>query len=225
MHRPIMHPEAVPRRDHSRAPLIAALVAAGLAAACGAEGPVETPPVIPIPQVRDAGIPWQAEPIRLPDDQLAAAIRACQANQMIPLGAQIVLVDARGRGRATVLYTAPGPTSGDCVVEREDGGFHPRSGSAITGDPIGVVGPNDVQSDGVGVEGGQTINGLSAPPISSLSGRVGANVVAVQLVVAGRPILASTGNGWFAAWWPSADPPTGTIPIGADGRPLGPAGT
>ena len=210
----------MPRRIGFRAASLLALLTLGIAAACGADGPTDAPPAILVPLIRDAGVPWQPEPIRLPDDQLAAAIRACQANQMLPAGAQVVLVDARGRGRVMVLFTAPGPTSGDCVVERDSDTFHPRSGSAMTGDPIGVVGPNDVVSNGVGSEGGETFNGLTAPAISSVSGRVGVNVAAVQLVVAGRPILATTGNGWFAAWWPSADRPTRTIPIGADGVPL-----
>ena len=215
-----MHPEAVPRRDRPFAKSLAVLLVAGLATACGADAPSDPQPAIPVPPLRDASVPWQPAPIRLPDDQLAAAIRACQGNQMIPAGGQIVLVDARGRGRAMVLFTAPGPTSGDCTVELDSNGFHPRSGSAMTGDPVEVVGPNDVQTNGLGTEGGETLNGLTAPAISSLTGRVGSNVAAVQLIVAGQPILATTGNGWFAAWWPSADAPTRTIAIGRDGVPL-----
>jgi hypothetical protein len=45
-------------------------------------------------------------------------------------------------------------------------------------------------------------------------------VAAVQIVVAGRPIAATVGNGWFSAWWPTGDPIAQLTAIGIDGRPL-----
>lgn len=191
------------------------VLAAAIPAGCSLEGPGDGPR-IPVPVIRDAGIPWQAAPIRLPDDQLGAAIRACQANQSLPVGAQVVLVDARGGSRAIILYTTPGPTTGDCVVDRDLGGFQPRSSSATTALPVPSIGPDEILSGGVGTGSGDA----PMADYSMVSGRIGANVAAVQVLVAGRPILASTGNGWFSAWWPGSDPVTAMIAIGADGVPL-----
>ena len=59
--------------------------------------------------------------------------------------------------------------------------------------------------------------------LSSVSGRAGANVAAVDIVlVPGTHVWATLANGWFAAWWPTGDGIMKVQPFDAIGTPLAP---
>ena len=46
-------------------------------------------------------------------------------------------------------------------------------------------------------------SGSDTETISQITGRTGAGVVAVRILLSdGTEVLATTSNGWFYAWWP-----------------------
>jgi hypothetical protein len=212
-----MHPSLV---THPRPPLsvlIAIALAAAFVAGCDSSQPVDAGPVI-----GDPSVAWQAQPFRLAEPVLAAAIASCRPMQL-PAQARPVLVDARGADWATIVYESiDRKTQASCSTRRSgDGTWLASGGSAGSGDeapPVPAAGV--VEQNGVQTEGGDTLNGLTAATRSIAVGRVGANVAGVQLVVAGRPITATVGNGWFSAWWPTGDIVTQWTAIGADGQAI-----
>jgi hypothetical protein len=196
---------------------VAALIAVGLAGCDSTEAPGER--VLPI---RDPSVPWQAEPFAVAAPVLAAAIASCQQGG-IPAEARPVLADARGQDRIVVLFeSADRKTNASCSTLRSSDGTWQSTSSGVTQEsearPLPAAGRVEMPS--VGTEGGDTINGLTALTRTMAIGRAGAGVAGVQFIVAGRPIAASVGNGWFAAWWPTGDPVTQLTALGADGQPL-----
>jgi hypothetical protein len=213
----MMHAPAMHRR--SAVPAVIGIVLFLVVAGCAGDPEPDDPSGVPI---RDPNVAWQPTPFRLADPVLAGAVAACRGFGKFPAGGQPVLVDARGGGRITVLFVAPNNTTGSCsVAANSSGSFTVRSAGMSSGTLAApALGPNAIEDGGITTEGGESMNGLTAPAYSTLSGRVGSAVTGVELEVAGRPITATVGNGWFSAWWPTGDAPTRMIAIGADGQPL-----
>jgi hypothetical protein len=171
--------------------------------------------------IGDPSVAWRPQPFRVAGPILAAAIASCQKGG-IPLEARPVLADARGLDRITLLFeSADRTTSASCSTLRSADATWQSTGSSVASgsQPEDLPGADDV-AVGIESEGGDTVNGLTAPGRTIALGRVGIHVAAVQVVVAGRPIAATVGNGWFSAWWPTGDRITQVTAIGGDGQPL-----
>jgi hypothetical protein len=110
-------------------------------------------------------------------------------------------VDARGGGRLTLLYVSRGDAYVACQVDV--GPERPRwiggsSADAAVSQP--VLAANDVVIVG---SGGMSGGGDAS---SSVVGRVGVDVTAVRVVFpSGSSLQASVSDGWFIAWWPTAE--------------------
>ena len=53
------------------------------------------------------------------------------------------------------------------------------------------------------VEGMGSTSGSDVETVSDITGRTGAGVVAVRILLSdGTEVLATTSGGWFYAWWP-----------------------
>ena len=196
---------------------VAALIAVALAG-CDSTG-TPGPHVLPI---RDPSIPWQAEPFAVAAPLLAAAIASCQQGG-IPAEARPVLADARGEDRIVVVFeSADRKTNGSCLTLHSSAGTWQSTSSGVMrgseAPPLPAAGRIEMPS--IGTEGGETINGLTGLTRTTAIGRAGTGVAGVQLIVAGRPVAASIGNGWFAAWWPTGDRVLQLTALGADGQPL-----
>jgi hypothetical protein len=188
----MMHPWPVTFRT-----LIALVVAATLAVACGSDAAAE--PVEPPHSIHE---PWQAEPFAVDQAVLTSAQAAC--GDMNPpggpalAGLSLVAVDARG-GSHVYLVSANQNSESDCFVEiAPSGQAMTKSGGATSGDPFKQLAPGAIE--GVGSSSGT--NGSDT--MSSVVGRAGPGVARVVVTLAdNRRIIASLSrSGWYAAWWP-----------------------
>lgn len=196
---------------------VAALAAVAFAGCESTQGPAER-----VLTIRDPSVPWQAEPFAVAEPVLGAAIASCLQGG-IPAQARPVLADARGLDRIIVLFeSADRKTNGSCSTLRStDGTWQSMSSGVAQSSEVPPLPPaGQLGMPGVSSEGGDTMNGLTGPDLTMVIGRAGTGVFGVQLVVAGRSIAASVGNGWFVAWWPSRDPVMQLTALGADGQPL-----
>ena len=209
----------MPRRPRFSVVRLAIVVAAAavVGAGCGSE-------TSPVPVVQVGGVlgPWQPRPFALTDRVGAGALAACKESSMVPAGGELRLVDVRGGARITFIFTAAPNTVASCdVLASSDGTYSMTGGSgSSSAQPPAVLAPAELLVVSASPEGGGTLNGLTAPGRMGVYGRAGSQVAAVEFVVAGQPIMATTGNGLFAAWWPSDARWTQMTAIGADGQPL-----
>ena len=195
---------------------VAAIAVVGVVAGCDSGPP---PPAAPV--FGDVSAAWQSQPFRVPDGVVASAIVGCRGGG-IPADVRPVLADARGSDRITIIFeSVDRTTSGTCAAVRSSDGSWQAGSSSLNSGTLAPPPPgrNAVEL-GLESEGGGAVNGLTAQGRSTASGHVGANVAGVQLVVAGRPIMATVGGGWFSAWWPSGDDVSQVTALGADGQPL-----
>jgi hypothetical protein len=151
------------------------------------------------------GGPWSATPIVVDDAHVAIASDACAAKARVDLGdtdanLPTAVVDARGEGLITVImaddlnaieclarFDAAGATATvDSVAGLSATTLVPVDGSALT--VSSVVRESDRS-------GGRTV----------AFGRIGPDLAAARIGLPdGSAVAASSAEGWWAAWWPSA---------------------
>jgi hypothetical protein len=160
-----------------------------------------------VPPIHDLGEPWQAVPFVVDPTIVARAERVCRDADVLPDKAeQLVLADARG-GNFVFLMFANGFNDGQCSVERQaDGVFiNQGGGGSFGGNLRAVVPPNGLEFAGSGSESVPRAPGQPNELRSYATGRVGAGIAVVEVVLTdGSSLQATVDNGWFAAWWPTA---------------------
>jgi hypothetical protein len=151
--------------------------------------------------------PWRPAPLAMDNATIAAAEDACRdarkvgGPDMAPLD-QLVVVDARGSGRLTLLYAGAGRSFMQCELRVDARGEL----STVGGWSQNQAGPDLLlaQDDVTIVQSGGVLG--DAGLASYASGRIGPAVAGVQLVfIDGSVVRASIGGGWFTAWWPTAE--------------------
>jgi hypothetical protein len=171
-------------------------MAVGVCAGCD-----EAEPFSPA-ATHDLAEPWQARPFAVDPTLIAAAERICRdpARQMFPAGLPLVLVDARGDNRLTLLFAGPADTS-QCFLTRDGAGqLTFAGGEGSGGDVRPALGPTEIIFNGAGSED------HPVRPTSHGVGRVGIAVATVELIPpSGVSVQASLNRGWFAAWWYGLD--------------------
>jgi hypothetical protein len=164
--------------------------------------------IVPLP-IHDLSEPWQAQPFAIDQAIVIAAEQECRDGNVgiAPPGAQLVLVDARGGNRLTLVFVGA-TANGQCFLKRDPAGrFTPDGGEGEgRSEPWPVLGPNEVTSNGVGSGDGPPDANGAITATSHILGQAGAGVASAEVVLpSGMTILASLNRGWFAAWWPGAD--------------------
>jgi hypothetical protein len=179
--------------------LAAAFALAVVAVGCG------TFAFEPVATLDDIRGPWRPAPLAMDNATIAAAGDACQdarkvgGPDMAPLD-QLVVADARGSGRLTLLYAGAGRSFMQCELRVDARGELSMIGgwSQNEAGPELLLAQDDVrivQSGGVLGDAGLA---------SYANGRIGPAVARVQLVfIDGSVVRASIGGGWFTAWWPT----------------------
>jgi hypothetical protein len=180
-----------------------AIVLVVLAGGCG------DAQIVPLP-VHDISEPWQPRPFAVDQTLVTTAERTCRDvwHDSIPDDVELVLVDARGGGQLLLLFGAPGFDQTCLVVRDAAGVLQSAGGGGGNGPRPDALGPNQLLPGGGGSQTG--LVGPNAPPgtTSYALGTAGANIAAVDIVLAsGGPLRASLNRGWYAAWWPSGDSP------------------
>ena len=187
-------------RSLLRAALVsAALVVPALAAACGEAEPEPSQVTF-----HDVGEPYQAQPFAVDPVLIAEAEGICREPEMgmVPAGAQLVVVDARGENRLLLLFGGPG-VDGQCFLTRmADGRLVSEGGGSGMGNFQPDPGPNLIEDRGGGSQSSIDETGKETS-LSYSAGRVGPNVVRVVAVFeTGATVDASVNRGWFGLWWP-----------------------
>jgi hypothetical protein len=143
--------------------------------------------------------PWQPQPFAVLDDTLArAAEAACRDRTPQAAGLAVVLHDQRGDGLDTVLFAGPGGEATCQVAGASDGSITWRTSSANSDMPRAAPDPLSLAIDGMGSSSGSDLE-----TISDITGRTGAGVVAVRILLTdGNEVTATTSSGRFYAWWP-----------------------
>lgn len=181
--------------------LLATLAIAWATAGCG------TFNVEPVAKLEDIRGPWRPDPLAIDQTTLAAAEDACRdarkvgGPELAPLD-RLVVVDARGSERLTLLYAGAGRSFMQCELR-----VHARGELSMAGGwsqnqpgPDLLLAPDDL----VIVQSGGVLGDIVLA--SNVSGRIGPAVAGVQLVfMDGTVVRASVGGGWFTAWWPTDD--------------------
>lgn len=182
--------------------LFAGLVLSG----CGDSG--ET--IIPAAGLAEIAGPYRTEPFRAFDPTLITAVEAeCRKTlddpTMIPPGAGLVLVDARGGGRLFLIFRGGNGQVGECFGTVDStGAITIEGGGGGSTDDVPPPGPLEVgSSSGMGSGGGPGGSWMSQ------SGIVGSEVGGIVIELGdGTRIVATTAGGRYAAWWPGEQSPT-----------------
>jgi hypothetical protein len=161
----------------------------------------------PPPVIHDLGEPWQAAPFTVDPTVIATAERTCRdpkMGMMPKAGMPLVLVDARGGG-AIYLKFAAGFDEAECFVQQDANGVltNQGGGSSSGGNAQPPLAPTELQ---LGGSGSQSDGNAPGQTKSYATGRAGAGIAIVEIVLGnGHSLQASLNGGWFAAWWPSGD--------------------
>jgi hypothetical protein len=146
--------------------------------------------------------PWRPAPIHLGDPQIAVVSDACATAAREKLGEAeadlpTALVDARGENVATAVL-ADDERAIECRIRIDAAG-------GVTIDRVFRLTPSAVAP----VEGGKvSVTSLVEVPDREgdrmlVMGRVGPQAFQVKVRFGDDPaLLASSANGWYAAWWP-----------------------
>jgi hypothetical protein len=172
----------------------------------GAPGPIDSGPPEPseIAGQQVAGA-WRRSPALLADSQIAIVSDACAASARESLGETeanlpTAVVDARGGGLTTAILS-DGKLAIVCLARLDDTGatvdsidrLSSVSFDAVDGSKLGLTEVARDQDLPGGVE--RTI----------AFGRVGPDAYQVKLGFDdASTLVAATGNGWWAAWWPGS---------------------
>jgi hypothetical protein len=214
---PMRRPPAHRRTARLAGPLVA------LSALVGGCGEAE---IVPLPS-HDLSEPWQAQPFAVDQALVIAAEQKCREGNVgiAPPGSQLVVVDARGGNRLTLIFVAP-TANGQCFLKRDPAGrFTPDGGEGEgSSNAWPALGPTEVTFNGVGSADSPPDPNGAITATSHLLGRAGAAVASTEVVLpSGVSFLASLNRGWFAAWWPGLDHDAAVIVRGYDasGRLVG----
>jgi len=145
--------------------------------------------------------PWLATPLELGDPQIAVISDACAAAARTSLGEAeanlpTALVDARGENVATAIL-AGDELAIECRARIDSAG-------GFTVDLVVRLAPAPAPANGerIGPTTIVTIPDREGDRMVAV-GRVGSTASEVKISFDdGSEVVASTGNGWFAAWWP-----------------------
>jgi hypothetical protein len=174
--------------------------APGVSADPGPSLPIAEPSSVMIDQIVGA---WRPDSIDLEEGQIAIVSDACAAAARALLGdaeadLPTALVDARGEGFATVIL-ADEVSAIECLARTDgrtanvDGVFRLSQTAVAAVDETRVSVARLVREDDR--DGGRTV----------ALGRVGPVPFMVKLGFDDESeVFASSGNGWWAAWWPGA---------------------
>jgi hypothetical protein len=221
----MVHASAVERRNAGSRLGRLTVAAISLALAALIVG-CDDAPVASADPVRDVGAPWQAGPFRIADDTLQAAVRACRPPDggLIPLASTLVLADVRGGNRIVLLYVGPRVESYTCLALGSTGGSFDM-GPTTGGDRRSAEGPltpSEIRPEPIVPILFDAAPGGTGSQMSIATGRIGKGIEAIDLLLgSGTSVRASTANGWYAAWWPTADQVVGYQPRALDGSPIG----
>jgi hypothetical protein len=189
--------------------LLAALLV--VSSACGSDDSIEARA---LPAAVEG--PWQPVPFALPGPIIEIVDRACRAGfeDDFPQHTQMMVTDARGTGRVEVLYAAPNGDDASCTTMIDATGRVEWSGGGTgsRGQAWLVLPALELES----------IGGYGSREASATTGRAGAGIAKVVVVMPGKPqVTASLANGWYSAWLPGEWPP-GTKVVGLDsvGQPV-----
>jgi len=161
---------------------------------------------------------WRPEPVPIPANLVPKVDQACRANlgRDFPAGATLVLIDARGGGEVQAYFASADGAWASCTHMVVD----PLGGvSAERGHVVSAGGLNDLQP--LKLEFTEFTWSSDHPITASyLVGRAGAGVARVEIRSPGQPsILASSANGWWAAWIHGPTPARwGIVALDAVGR-------
>lgn len=148
---------------------------------------------------------WRAEPVPIPPSLVPRVDQACRANlgADLPAGAVISLIDARGGGvLQTYYYASVSGGWASCTDMAVDplGGVSAERGHAVSAG-TGDLEPLELEFTDF------TWCCDARITASHLVGRTGAGVARVEIRSPGQPsIVASSANGWWAAWTPGPLP-------------------
>jgi hypothetical protein len=218
----------VPVRDEAparRRPRL--LPAAGIASAL-LVGAVVGPAAVGLDS---ASAQWVAMPTGVPVADAVASARSCRELLTVADGMPgtpapgvvgrmpVVVAEDRGSWRFVVL--SDGRWEASCLQQRSTldrivaalgGGDSFSGGGGLTQlDELPKPAAREVRTVDVM---GSTVSGTlrAASSVSSITGRVGAEVVGVVVAPVGHPkVTATVANGWFAAWWPVPGPGAGGV--------------
>lgn len=224
----------LPDRGRRRGPVLPALVIGlAAAAACASPKPSTAPPAgitsawprpaataTPAPTLDVATLgpirgAWRFEPLPVPAGLVPGLDEACRENLQgdLPIDATITLIDARGKGVLGVYYETPTVFASCRAMEvNARGQVAPGPGHMESGASRHDLGPQELEFTDF------TWN-FDRRPIdaSYLVGRAGSAIARVEIrSPAGRTIVPSLGNGWWAVWVPGPMPVTWGI-VGLDG--------
>jgi hypothetical protein len=206
------------RRGARARSLIAVLAVAGSVAACAPASATQPPPAASAGSVADLGRAWSEAPSTLSSGVLASAEGACreQAPEAIPAGSPLALADSRGGARVILVFAPPGAAvSCDAKINAD------RSWTAVVRPGIDGPPPGARQATVALVASASDIRPIGAPvERTTLFGRTGPGVDAVDVLLEASVVRATTANGWFVAWWPSDDDPVAIQARDAAGLPL-----
>lgn len=145
---------------------------------------------------------WTADPTRPAAGQLQGAESACAARYRYPSLTGLAPTLSDTRGPFSVLLYAQARTLTTCITGL------PRAvnkGTVVLGGiPVPsatTIAPDSVRLEGIQFSFGSRATGSAARIVT---GQTGSGVTAVTLNLNdGSSVVATTTNGWFAAWWPS----------------------
>jgi hypothetical protein len=104
-------------------------------------------------------------------------------------------------GPSITVVSQNSANSGSLSVTREggsSGGGGPQSSSVVLGSGVGSGGIEQLIES--------HLSSASDGPYTLVDGRIAAGVTGVTLVRDdGQDVVATIGNGWFAAWWPESE--------------------
>ena len=114
----------------------------------------------------------------------------------------MTLIDARGGGVLQSFYESADGAWASCTPMFVDaGGLSGEGGHAVSAGGLQDLAPLDIEFTDFNWSGDAPITA------SYLVGRAGADVARVEIQSPGQPsIVASTANGWWAAWRPGPMP-------------------
>ena len=151
------------------------------------------------------GSPWRATPIVVDDAHVAIASDACAAKARLDLGdtdanLPTSVVDARGEGLITV-FMADDLNAIECLV-RFDG-----TGTSATVDSVAALSATTLAPvDGSAITISSVVRESDRSGGRTVAfGRIGPDPVTARIGLPdGSAVVASSAEGWWAAWWPGA---------------------
>jgi hypothetical protein len=149
---------------------------------------------------------WRPDPLSVEPATITAAQAACEDTRA-RFGAgvaadRLAIVDARGTGLITMIFSGAGSAYMQCELRMDAGGQVSMTGGwaeKAEGSDL-LLAPDRLMI----VHSGGLLSGGDLA--SNVVGRFGPAVASVRLVFgAGQVVRASVGGGWFTAWWPNPD--------------------